>query len=181
MAVLQIVFNIKDLLYCCLNPVLECTQLLSILIPRLGRENTCFVCVCVCVRMCTDASGVLFTQEVSLSNLLDPVWVVPHQESCLKLQQEEQPVQSPAEGVAVTAPRISRCGERFFLGENYSSPLAHERQLLAENHTPITVIENYTPCCLDNHEYFVGKNITTLTPQGYRVGGERGGEGGCRW
>ncbi|KAL5464160.1 hypothetical protein EMCRGX_G033129 [Ephydatia muelleri] len=108
-------------------------------------------------------------EEVSLSNLLDPVWVVPHQESCLKLQQEEQPVQSPAEGVAVTAPRISRCGERFFLGENYSSPLAHERQLLAENHTPITVIENYTPCCLDNHEYFVGKNITTLTPQGYRV------------
>ena len=137
-----------------------------------------FVCVCVCVCMCTDASGVLFTQEVSLSNLLDPVWVVPHQESCLKLQQEEQPVQSPAEGVAVTAPRISRCGERFLLGENYSSPLAHERQLLAENHTPVTVIENYTPCCLDNHEYFVGKNITTLTPQGYRVGGERGGEGG---
>ena len=165
------------------------------------REGTTHVCVCVCacvracvrvcahtclciagmyVCVCADASGVLFTQEVSLGNLLDPVWVGPHQESCLKLQLEEQPAQSPEGAGVVVAPRASRCAERF-LGENYSFPLAqspsvsNHRQLLVENHTPITVIENYTPCCLDNHEYFVGKIITTLTPQGYRVGGE--GEG----
>lgn len=113
-------------------------------------------------------------EEVSLGNLLDPVWVGPHQESCLKLQLEEQPAQSPEGAGVVVAPRASRCAERF-LGENYSYPLAqspsvsNHRQLLVENHTPITVIENYTPCCLDNHEYFVGKIITTLTPQGYRV------------
>lgn len=110
-------------------------------------------------------------EEVSLSHFLDSVWVIPHQKSCLKLQ-EEQSAQPSEAGVVVAG---TPCTSRRFFGENFTSTLAQpanvsfQQQLFVENHTPITVIENYTPCCLDNHEYFVGKNITTLTPQGYRV------------
>ncbi len=42
-------------------------------------------------------------------------------------------------------------------------------QLFRENHSPSHVITHYHPLSLDNYEYFVGRNTTTVTPHGYRV------------
>ena len=109
----------------------------------------------------------LHTQEVSVGSLLDPVWVMPHQESCLRLQQEELP--SLTELGVVTLAQAPRCPDCYPspVGQSASTTFT---QVLVENHTPVSVIASYTPHSLDNHEYFVGKNITTLTPLGYRVG-----------
>ena len=42
-----------------------------------------------------------------------------------------------------------------------------------DHHTPSDVLVYYHPLCMDNYEFFVGPNISTLSVQSYRVSATR--------
>ena len=44
-------------------------------------------------------------------------------------------------------------------------------QSFRDHHSTTHVLQHYHPRCLDNYEYFIGRNTTTMTLNGYRVSG----------
>ena len=42
-------------------------------------------------------------------------------------------------------------------------------QSFRDHHSTTHVLTHYHPRCLDNYEYFIGRNTTTMTLNGYRV------------
>ena len=46
---------------------------------------------------------------------------------------------------------------------------AYPWQSFRDHHSTKHVLMHYHPRCLDNYEYFIGRNTTTMTLDGYRV------------
>ena len=103
-------------------------------------------------------------QDVSLANLFNPLWV-----------------ESPQYDVTMTPPLHRRQSfKRQPDSEKKGSLLkAHLRsealgssypwQSFRDHHSATQVLLQYHPRCLDNYEYFIGRNTTTMTLHGYRV------------
>ena len=107
-------------------------------------------------------------QDVSLAFLLTPLWGAPE---FTQLEYGDDPT--------LVRRQSSRRSKKLSLSLSHhptihpiSEPLGSSFpwQNFRECHNPTYVLLHYHPLCLDNYEYFVGRNTTTLTPRGYRVG-----------
>ena len=136
-----------------------------------GWQQHCQFCV---VTLCTihySHSTSLHTrtlQDVSLAFLLAPLWVAT----------ESAQLECGDDPTLVRRLSIRRSKKLSISLGNHptvcpiSEPLGSSFpwQKFRECHSPTHVLLHYHPLCLDNYEYFVGRNTTTLTPRGYRVG-----------
>ena len=111
----------------------------------------------------------LFLQDVSLANLFSPLWVIetPQPEVVLtpplhRRQSFKRLVDSEKKGSLLKAHVISEAVHAS-LGHSYPW------QSFKEHHSAKHVLLHYHPRCLDNYEYFIGRNTTTMTLNGYRV------------
>lgn len=93
-----------------------------------------------------------WSQEVSLSHLLDPIWAVTDnsaQQIWMDIADDSVHVHSTPEDIGYQSFPYS-----FF----------------SNSHSASQVIHQYRPKALDNSEYFVGKNNTVVALSGYKVG-----------
>ena len=116
--------------------------------------------------MCTHTH----TQEVSLGYLLAPLVMTTES---TQLEGGETPTLSRKQSIRHSGSE-KRCPTplgRYHVAHPVPESLgsSFHWQSFRECHHPTHVLLNYHPHCLDNYEYFVGRNTTTLTPHGYRV------------
>lgn len=121
-------------------------------------------------------------QEVSLEFLLSPLWVL---QDAAASSRSDTPLlvrkhsirgggrDAERSGVSAT-PRPhsafhSGLKEHRSVSGIYGASLFPWQLQFQENHSPAFVVLHYHPLALDNYEYFVGKNTTTITPCGYMV------------
>lgn len=118
-------------------------------------------------------------QEVSLARLLDPIWVTvdslpDHLQSSSSRCHSPSPSRKPS--IRRTPGKLLH--QHSFQGESSSPPpplpdwggqQKFPWMFFREDHSPHTVILQYHPECLDNHDYFIGRKAVSLFFQSYQV------------
>lgn len=115
------------------------------------------------------------TTEVSLAFLLTPLWVtqdtpsLSHDPDVPSLVRRQSIRRSDSDKRSSTPRPPSHYHLNLADLPSCSTTRGFPWQSFRDHHSATHVLVNYNPLCLDNREFFVGKNTTTVTPHGYRV------------
>jgi hypothetical protein len=119
-----------------------------------------------------------------LANLFSPLWVIEtpqpdviltpplHRRQSFKRQQTEVEKKGVLLKAAAAAHMISEVAA--VAHSRSSRGPAYPWQSFRDHHSVKHVLLHYHPRSLDNYEYFIGRNTTTMTLDGYRVCTHRG-------